>query len=413
MSTRRTSVARRTTLLLAIAGCLPAAVRAASSDDSGGRLVVPLVWQDKETDTTVFLTNHEPRAVKVQVRYVGERSGPNPGLRSCGTLPLAATSRTALNVASLCGLQSPGPGMVVFVHVDGDVVRLSAQARIDTVSSGTTDILGSLTVNGLPLGALDTTENRHVVSGLRQNAPGAPATVTDCFFGGLFDGSGYGGMVGRLDLSDDRGQLLGSRLFTVKPFELVALRDVFALVGAPPGPHTGVRADVVWTGGGDALVGYCVAARAGAKKFDRTLALDLAQVAEPNDELRKREIAVSETPTLGAFALPPPLPFVNPRVTHGLFLRHPDRATCGVASDDPNNPMVITAVSPDGSQTFGGQSSRTPEFGGSPRGAVNAGVADLWALRIEWAPGASAAGGTKYRIDCRSGNGTSLADVVF
>jgi hypothetical protein len=413
MSMRLPSILRRSALLLAVAGCAPVA-SASSSDDSGGRLVVPLVLDGKDAVSTVFVTNHESFPVKAQVRYVGERSGPHPGLKVCGTLVLPAAARTTLDIRTLCGLSSPsGAGMVVLLEVDPGVVRLSAQARLDTVSPMTGRVLGTLALGGLPLGALDTTGNVHVVSGLRQNAPSAPPVLTDCYFGSLFDGSGFGGMVGRLELRDAQGQRLGSRLFALKPFELVALRDVFALVGAPAGPHGGAQARVVWSGGGDAVLGYCVASRAGVQKLERTLTLDIAQVADPNDEVRKRELVASETPGLGAFVLPPPLPFTQPRVFHGVYVRHPDRASCGVLPDDPNVSMVISAISPDGAVTVGGTSSRTPEFGDDARGAVNSGVADLWALKIEWAPGTSVFGGVKYRIDCRSGNGTSLADVLF
>lgn len=413
MSKRRPSVLRRAALLAALAGCAPVAL-ASSSDDSGGRLVIPLVVHDKDAVSTAFVTNHEPFPVKTQVRYVGERSGPMPGMRVCGTLTLPASQRTTLDVRALCGLPVPsGAGMLVILEADPGVVRLSAQARLDAISPMTGDVLGTLTVGGLPFGAADTTHNVHVVSGLRQNAPGAPPVLTDCFFGTLYDGSGFGGMVGEIELRDAQGQSLGSRNFNLRPFELVALRDVFRVVGAPAGPHEGVQARVVWSGGGDAVLGYCVASREGMQRQERTLAFDLAQVADPNDEVRKRELVVAETPGIGTFSIPPPLPFAHPRVFHGLYARHPDVVSCGVLPDDPNATLVITAISPDGSLQVGGQSSRTPDFGSDARGTVNSGVADLWALQVEWAPGSSGVMGVKYRIDCRSGNGTSLADVVF
>jgi hypothetical protein len=411
MSTRRPSALRRAALSLALAGCASGAL-ASSSDDSGGRLVVPFLLDEKDAASTAFVTNHESFPVKTQVRYVGERSGPHPGLKVCGTLMLAARTRTTLDVRALCGLSSPaGAGMLVLLEVDPGVARLSAQARIDTVSPMTGRVLGTLTAGGLPLGALDTTENVHVLSGLRVNPPTVSPVVTDCYFGSLFDGSGFGGMVGNIELRDAQGQALGSRMFSLRPFELVALRDVFGIVGAPAGPHQGVQARVVWSGGGDAVLGYCVASREGAQKLERTITLDLAQVADPNDEVRKRELVVGETPTLGVFDLPP---LSNaPGVIHGVYVRHPDRVSCGVLPDDPNADMIVTAVSPDRTQQVGGTSSRTPDFGDTPRGTVNAGVADLWALVVQWRSGASGSGGGKYRIDCRSGNGTSLADVVF
>ena len=82
-------------------------------------------------------------------------------------------------------------------------------------------------------------------------------------------------------------------------------------------------------------------------------------------------------------------------------------------SNDPHRVMFITAISPDGTQQVGGTSSSTTEFGNVPRGSIAGGVADLWALEVRWAPGTLTGSHTKYRIECRSGNGTSLADFLF
>jgi hypothetical protein len=412
MSQLRPSPFRSWAVLAALAAA-PVLSSASSIDDSAARVVVPLVVREKGVDSAVFVTNDETKAVKVQVRYVGERTSAAPGLKICGSLSVPAMAQVPLDVNVLCSLPAdPGPGMLVLIEMDPGIARISARARIDTRSPTTGAVLGTFAVTGLPLGAVDTTSNLHVVQGLRWDAS-VPGNTTDCFFGSLFDGSGFGGMVGRLTLKDDRGLDLGSQLFNLRPFELVALRDVFKLVGAPAAKYEGVHAEIVWTGGGDAVLGYCVASRDGADKGDRTLAFEPALVADPNDEVRKRVFVASGTPALGPFGLGPTLPLNHPLARHGVYVRHPDRLTCGVASSDPNASMVITAVSPDGVQHIGGTSARTPEFGGSPRGSVAGGVADLWGLEVEYKPGTSSFGFVKYSLDCRSGNGTSLADLVF
>jgi hypothetical protein len=391
----------------------PALASASSIDDSAARVVVPLVVAEKGVVSSVFVTNDETRAIKVQVRYVGERYSAAPGLRMCGSITLPASTQVTLDVSQQCQLPAdPGAGMLVLIETDAVVARISARARIDTLSM-TGDVLGTLPVVGLPLGAVDTTENVHVVQGLRWQGGGMPGNTTDCFFGALFDGSGYGGMVGKLTLRDAFGQDLGSLLFNLRPLELFALRDVFKAAGVSGGPYEGVRAEIVWTGGGDAVLGYCVSNRDGAVKGERTLAFEPAQVAEPNDELRKRAVVASETPSLGAFTLGPSLPTSNPRGVHGVYVRHPDRLSCSVISSDPHRVMFITAISPDGTQQIGGTSPTTTEFGNVPRGSIAAGVADLWALEVRWAPGTFTGSHTKYRIECRSGNGTSLADFLF
>jgi hypothetical protein len=411
MSPLRPSPFRSWVALAALAAA-PALSHATSIDDSAARVVVPLVVREKGVDSSVFVTNDETHPLKVQVRYVGERASAAPGLKVCGNLSVPAGTEVPLDVTAFCHLPAdPGAGMVVLIEADPGVARISARARIDTLSPTSGAVLGTFTVTGLPLGAVDTTENRHVVQGLRWDAA-LPANGTDCFFGALFDGSGFGGMVGHLTLRDAQGVDLGSRFFNLRPFELVALRDVFKLVGAPSGKYEGVRAEILWSGGGDAALGYCVAGRDGADKGDRTLTYEPALVADPKDEVRMRVFMASGTPALGSFALPPPL-LGSPLARHGVYVRHPDRLTCGVTSADPSAPMVITAVSPDGVQHVGGGSSRTPEFGGSPHGSVAGGVDDMWGLEVRWQPGTSVLTPVKYSIDCRSGNGTSLADVVF
>ena len=399
----------RTLLALAGLGVFSAAAGAGSIDDAAGRVVVPLVLQDKGFDTRVFVTNHETHSVRVQVRYAGERYGPAPGLKTCPNLTLPSASVATLDVTQYCALPSnAGPGMLVLAEVDPGVARISARARIDLVSSQTGSPLQTLGVGGLPLPALDTTENVHVVGGLRQNAPGSGTILTtDCFFGMTFDGTGYGGVLGNLTLKDEYGQVLGSpTYFSVRPFELVQLKDVFSLVGAPAMNHAGVRGEFTLTGGGDAVVGYCATWQAGlGSKADRTVAVNLAQVAEPQDEARRRRVSASSTPVMGNFVLFP----TQMRNAHGVYVRHPDRVKCSVSSAGT---MVITAVSPDGLQSIGGTSATTPEFGNSPHGSVAAGVDDLWGLDVSWGPGPHTMA-LPYTITCASGNGTSLADLMF
>lgn len=404
----------RSRLALVLTAVLAAASAAhASTDETASRVLVPLVWRDKMVATRLFVTNHETFDVKAQVRYVGERGGPVPGLKVCGSVNLLAGRLTDLDYAAVCQLPpDPGQGAVVLIQNSGGVARLSARARLDAISPMTGAILGTFPVQGLPLGALDTTENQHVVQGLRPGSPMSASVTTDCFFGSTFDGSGKGGMVGRLDLLDAGGGLLGSTLFTLRPFELLALRDVFTLLGISPSVGPGVRAEVVWSGFGDAVYGYCLAAHAGAKKGDRTYGFELMQVANPNDDLRRRDMMASDTPFLSPFLMPG-LPFGTTAVAHhGVYLRHPDRITCGVASGDPNAPMRITAVAPDGTR-IGGQPSRTPEFATVPHGSVSMSGHEMWGLEIEWVPGNVPPGVVPYTIDCRSGNGASLADFLF
>jgi hypothetical protein len=387
---------------------------AASASDAGARVVVPFVEYDKATETLVFVENHEGRAVEVQLRWIGERRSGSPGLRICGRFLLAADSLTSFDLRQSCSL--PGTddlGMLVaMVTNQAGLARISARARVDLLDPVMGLVLQTLMVDGLPLGALDTTDSIHVASGLRHDptgAAGAPVT-TDCFFGTFVDGSGAGGVLARLGLRDRDGQVLGSDIyFALRPFELLRLEDVFKLVGAPSGPFDDVRAAFFPAGGGDAILGYCRTAQTQPTKGARTLALTLAQVADPQDETRRRSVSVNSTPEAqggAAFALQP----AGRRVVHGLFVGHPDRLSCAISSSDA---LVLKAVSPDGAVTVGGTGSQTGWFDAGPRGQVAGGFSDLWGLEVSWDPGAARTGPVNYTLSCRSGNGVSLADELF
>src|SRR4029453_7871650 len=120
---------------LAGVGLTAAFVLAGSIDDSAGRIVVPLVTQEKDLDTRVFVTNLETRAVRVQVRYAGMQYGPAAGLKICPNLTLPPASVTTLDVTAYCGLPTNvGPGMLVLIEMDPGIARLTARARTDVRS---------------------------------------------------------------------------------------------------------------------------------------------------------------------------------------------------------------------------------------------------------------------------------------
>lgn len=384
---------------------------ATSADDAASRIVVPLVSYGPGFASQVFVTNHESRDFDVEVRYVGEKYGLVPGLRICGAVNLPAMTVTEIDLPSECALPpDSGTGLVLLIERDPGIARISGYARVDVSSvqgQQGPQVLQSLPVAGLPLGALDTTESVHVVGGLQQTAPGSPRLLTtDCAFATFFDGSQAGGLIGKLTLKDALGVVMGSPvLFNLKPFELRLLDDVFKRAGVPQGNALGVRAEFTLTGKGDAVLGYCTTAQQGTVKGDLSLGLLLAQVANPQDEVRRRTIDAAATPVSGAFVMAAAQGIVR----HGLYVRHPDRFTCSVGG---SMGLLITAVSPDGALTVGGQGPRTPEIGFQPHSTLGNGVHDLWGLEITRGPGAPT-GALPYSLHCDSGNGTSLADFLF
>ncbi len=404
--------------LAALAAVSAAPARAGGAEDVGSQIVIPLVAYTNMLTTRVFIHNHDATAVVVQLRYVGEASTNTPGMQICTpggtslTLPLGAVVELDLTdpVASGCKLSPPGEqGMFVILAQpakNGLVVgRISARARIDVTNPSTPSRRQVQYVDGIPLGQLDTTENVHVASGLAWDPAGAvlPGTklTTDCFAAAFWDGSGAGGMIGSLRLEDYYGGQLGHDVkFALKPFQIVRLADVFSLAGVPPGPFRDVHGEFSFTGFGDEVLAFCRTTLVSPQ--GRSFGLQVAQVAEPTEESRRREFFADSTPGARKFSIAP----TATRELHGIFVRHPDIAVCFVNSTDD---LVITAVAPDGTK-FTNTSTKTPDFG--LLGQSFQGPSDLWGLEITWATTAAKTATVDYQIFCFSGNGTSLADVL-
>ncbi len=393
-----------------VAGLATAAAppsRAASAGDAGPSLVIPLVQYDGAADSDVYVENHEQHDVEVQLRWVGEPASSTPGLRICRNEILLARHLTGLRPVNSCSLSHTNEfGMLVILATKpSGLARLSARGNI-AVKGG-----GKVMVDGLPLADLESTDVVHVVGGLASDPSGSlfPPSTTDCLFGTFFDGSGVGGAVVRFGLRDSDGRPLGKDvLAAAKPFSLTRFSDVFKLVGAPPAAYDDVRAVFAPGGGGDAVVGYCLTTAPTPQGETRAYAL--ARVDEPEQGTRRRIIKVVSTPeVLGgrSFRLDPSLS----KVSHGLFVQHPDRFRCAVASASGGGELVLTMVSPD-HVFFGGQTASTGWLDTGPRSQTNRGQAGLWGLEVSWAPGATRSRPVEYVISCESGNGVSLADQL-
>lgn len=388
--------------LLALANVAPAS----TADNAGSQVVVPFVAYDKTTTTGVFVQNYAVNPVTLQVRYVGERSSAAPGMRMCGNIVVGSVSVVELDLRTTCSLGGTDDlGMVVFVSlIKNGTAALSASARVevDGISLGRETFL----VDGLPLGALDSTDSVHQVMGLRSepaNGVGFPVT-TDCFVGSLFDGSQTGGMIGRLGLKDELGNPIGSdQYFALRPFELVRLRDVFTKAGLS-GSFTGARAEITLTGQGDAFLGYCRTEAASA--VGNSYAIALAQVVESRDEMRKRRAFAQVTPGVQLAGRRFTIPTTATRMLHGVYIRRPDMVRCGVSSADA---LTITAVAPDGTR-IGGTTFSTGDIA-TPLSGYQ-GINDLWGLEVSWDPNAKKTQDATYSLSCRSGNGTSLLDQL-
>jgi hypothetical protein len=390
---------------------------ASSADDAGSSLVVPLAVKQGVFVTSLYVENHEPHPVRVVLMHVPVRGSmaplpakpPRYCRRAAGTsLILAAQSVSLVDVDLECDLQGRSFfGALLLVSRDtAGLGRISARAVIDV------DNRQALMVDGIPLAYLDTTENIHVVGGLGWDPGVTNATVTtDCFVGTLYDGSGAGGAIGRLTLRDATGQPLGrDRYFQMRPLDFLHLEDVLTAAGVPQGLYTGVTAEIGLTGGGDAVFAYCRTDRqdgfGNTSGRMNTFALHTAQVANPQEETRRRDFSAMSSPGK-TFELIPTAPGTpNTPNLHGLYVRHPDVVRCGVASGED---LVLTAVSPDRSQSFS-VGNDTGLFAAMAQSHVDQN--DLWGLEVSFGPAATMSGPVAYSIRCTSGNGTSLADIL-
>ena len=398
---------------MAVMGAAGAPVLANSIDDAGSELVVPVVAHGTGLGTGVVVRNHETHDLEVLPYYVGERSTAAPGVRTCRLLPVKASTVLALDWRTLCNLAGVDAyGMLVLVARDPvGVGKISARAHVDvSVNAIGSPIFStqrqSVSLDGIPLGYLDTTDNVHVVTGLRSDPGGTFPVTTDCFFATFFAGKGSGGVLGRLSLKDADGKPLGRDVyFSLKPFELLRFGDVFAKVGAPAAVYEGARAEFSLTGGGDAVMGYCRGESVGP--HGSTFAFQVAQVADPREETRRRSMVATATPGV---QLPGVTFLIDPatvRIRHGLYVRHPDVVKCTLRSTDA---FIFTASSPDGAKHFSVADNQTGEF------AIDQnhyrGPSDLWSLEVFWSPNAARTQPVSYSISCLSGNGTSLADQL-
>jgi hypothetical protein len=399
--------------------------RASSVDDSAGRVVVPYVAAGNGLEPRVQVTNHDPDPIKVRVLWVGEQSGSFPGRRTCTTLSVPGLTMMSFDPLSMCGLSAPAIGMMVLFEDSPGPVRISARALVDSRSPMSHRILQSVFVAGLPLANVEGADSILIAGGLRSRGAGmAQPLVTDCYVGTLFGASGSGAVITKVDFKDSDGNGLGSLPVVLKPFELVELKDVFRAIGYPS-TIEGVRAEFRSTGGNDAVVAYCLTSMEGMIKQDHTIALSMGQVADPQDEVRKRQFTARETPARGPFLMLPP-PF-NAKQTHGLYVRHPDTVRCSVAMDlppgapPPGVSLEIAAVSPDRVRITSPTPSSRVDFATDVHGTVAGGVSDMWGLEVDWPapppPPAPApplpVGSVPYRISCLSGNGTSLGDLLI
>jgi hypothetical protein len=388
----------------------PLAAHASSIDDSAGRVVVPFVVQEDGLASRVQVTNQEFTTTKARIFWVGDRGGPHPGKRTCTPVTVPGRSMIAVDVRSQCGLSTaPDVGMLVLMVDASAPVRISARALVDATSPTTGALLQTISVAGLPLANLEGTESRLTAGGLRSRGVGAPqALLTDCFVGSFADGSGTGGMLARVTLENANGTALGSKVTSLKPFELVRFKDVFASMGINS-TMEGVQAEFAFTGKNDALVAYCVTSEEGMVKKDRSVVLAMGQAASPQDEVRRRSFVATNTPALRPFIMPGG----GPTQFHGVYVRHPDVVRCRVTSHPSHPQFEITAFSPDRVRTSGMTSSEV-EFATDAHGSVNGGTSDLWGLEVAYPPGTPVSpGSVPYSITCSSGNGTSLADMMF
>ncbi len=390
----------------------PLASRASSIDDSAGRVIVPYVVHQTGLSSRVQVTNHELVPITVRVFWIGERSGPHPGRRTCPSLGIPGLGLVAIDVRSQCGLSAaPGVGMLMLIENAAGTARLSARAVVDATSPRTGALLQTTAVAGLPLASLEGTDSRLTAGGLLTRAATAPHTArTDCFVGTFFDGSGSGGMLARVTLEDPDGIALGSLTASLRPFELVRLRDVFGSIGVTS-TIEGVQAEFAFTGGNDALVAYCVTDQEGMDKQDRTVVLSMGQASSPQDELRRRVFTATGTPALRPFLMPGGA--LATKQIHGVYVRHPDLVRCRVTTHGSHPELSLTAFSPD-RVAIPGPTVSEVEFATAPHGSVAGGTSELWGLEVDYPPGTTPIpGSVPYWITCSSGNGTSLADLLL
>lgn len=379
--------------LLAVLGALAlcGTAQAQSTNGYASIIEVPVVVNSATFTSDIYL--HNPGgATTFQVNYYGGTGTPT-GIKSCGTVDLAAGETGRYDLGSLCGLSNAQSnfGRLSIYELDPGNRPFSVYVRVQAFSGN------GFSIEGIPAGQITGAgngANNLAVQGLRRQA-GAPGYQTNCFFAAV----GEPVTVGWQLRNGTTGAAIGTAQNTVLTAnQVVRVLDVFTAAGAPAGDYSNVRLNLFENDAATepGLLAFCTVQNNTSFDADFRVAKDTS----PSDE-NHRYAAFSSTDGLGnALAMDS----LVQKEVHGIHLRQPDWVSCALGGANLAN-LEMRLVDPQGVVVAGG--SDTTSFGEvylGERHARNGGTNGLWRVEVE-----TRGFGTlplSYTVSCTNGNGT-------
>ncbi len=408
--------------VLGTAGLAAAPAAAMSADGSSYAVVLPWVIDSSSFRSRIAVENHSGSTLMLNATWVGDDLSAMPGQHPCSDAaanPVPQTFNFAVNadevlqfdlgalLAEKCkapvaaGTLGNRGTLTILTPLGAGLARISASARVERVPAPGVTTLG-YSQAGVPLGALE--GSKLLMAGLRHGkAVSGTSTRVDCLVSSFADATKSGDLY-TIRVKDAQGNLLGDKVFALKPWSGRIWNDVVAAVGAPSADYDGLQVEVE-PGANPTSPSMIASCRtidlANPSVFATSLAV--GKVYEPKDTQLQRSASVNETPGWGRFRFDPQAG----KALHVAFLRHPDMVSCAVS-----DPQLILMVEDPGGKIVTGGFQSTGEFFTGGRDEVNLGDAGGWGLTVEANPANPPSGTVDYSITCSTGNGISQIDKV-
>ena len=367
---------------------------------AGSVVVVPVVAQTASYSTEVIVRNPNTAPITLHVKfYEGhDPANPNPGLKSCTDLTVAANESKPFTLAGQCVLGGGSHfGMLVLEDAAAQKTNLFfAYSRAQTPGGN------GFSVEGFPIGVFSGAPAD--VVGLKRQAA-APVYQSNCFVAALGEAVNY-----QLVLRDGTtNAAIGSKSGALAAFEQVRLLDVFAQAGVPAGNRTNIRANFTVTSGNPALIGFCTVQESTFFGAD----FRIAKSVDSLDNGQKRTACIG-LPDCAAPLVPASAEHITDvtlRNVYSMIITQPDFVQCNLVSDRLSDLQMRLRQwgDPFSSAPFAGGTGQTSfyVFTGN-RNAVNGGTATRWFIDVSFRDGGNATVPIDFGITCHSGNGTEI-----
>ncbi len=388
--------------LMFVVALLPVGRAAAQVDGAATRMIIPLVASTPSFTSEITLKDESGTSNTVTMQFVEGQTSSSPGVKACGTIPLAAFQVTTVTLGTQCALAGPGG------HFGYVLLTSSASNKWFFAYSRNSTPQGiGFSVEGYPLGHIGGGDSFSEVGGIKRKAAAgsSPAFQTNCFVATLDDPVDYA-----IHVDDANGS--GTKTGTLAPFQLERILDIYTAAGAPAGDHDNTTVTFEKTDPSqfpNTLIAYCTVQENTSFSADFRIAKTLNE-ADPG-KFRLNCFGVSFGVGTCTNSLQPGAPAVPNGTTKIRMLTRihaPDTINCSIISASTNLEMRLVRDS-DGAVLAGAAGNATSiAYNTGKRSAITGGFHEYYWLEV----GTQTATATPipFGIQCTSGNG--MADPL-